>query len=72
MLRHSLKIKMFNKFFKAVYSDPAIAPYNKFVHDGTKKMKPRRFLADVYNKNRLGIASHWNSEIRKEIRRVSA
>jgi len=35
-----------------VWCDPHVASYAKYVHDGTTKMKPRRFLGDVVDENR--------------------
>lgn len=45
-LARSLTMTPLSSVVIAVWSNSNIANYNKFVHDGTKFMRPRRFLAD--------------------------
>jgi len=50
MLAHSIKREKMTDVLMRIYSDPKVAPYGKYVHDGTRKMKPRRFLKDAIEK----------------------
>jgi len=51
------------------FSDGKIAPYNFFVHDGTKKMKARRFIKDPVDERRPAVENKWRYEIIKETRK---
>lgn len=44
MAVHSIHMKKINPNFYAIYGDKREAPHIEYVHNGTSKMKPRRFL----------------------------
>jgi len=46
-LRRSIKQVRFNSVFGVVYSDSKTAHYNRYVHDGTRKMKKRPFVTSA-------------------------
>jgi len=69
-LRRSIKQIRFNTVFGAVYSDPAIAPYNKWVHDGTRYMKKRPFLQNAVDSRRPAILNYMKYQILKEVRKA--
>ena len=69
-LRGSIRRLMLNKYAHVVFSDDREAFYNKFVHDGTRKMRPRRFLGDVVRERRQAIINNLRDEITKAIRAV--
>ena len=69
-LRRSIKSVRFTPTLGAVYSDDNIAPYNKFVHDGTRKMKPRPFLQMAVIANRPLIKKKIERELHKLVRKV--
>jgi HK97 gp10 family phage protein len=54
----------------AIYNDPSIAQYAKWVHDGTKKMPARRYLWDVVTKNRSKILKEIDKELHTAIQSV--
>ena len=60
-LKKSIKPIRYNDWLAAVTSDESIANYNKWVHDGTKYMKPRRFLKDAVTKwqNLIHLKFKW-------------
>ena len=46
-LARSMTFRPVSTLEYAIYPDERTADYSKFVHDGTKHMRPRRFLGDV-------------------------
>jgi hypothetical protein len=66
-LARSLKLTPLSSISYAIWADPAIANYAKYVHSGTRYLKPRRFIYDVVNRERAGITSILNSELKKAI-----
>jgi len=53
-----------------IFSDVRIAPHNKFVHYGTRYMRPRRFLQDPVKERKQAILNRMNYEIMLVIRRI--
>jgi len=51
-LARSLKLVPVSVFIWSIYSDQRIANYAKYVHNGTRYMRPRRFLGDVIRQRR--------------------
>jgi len=56
-LIHSIKRLVIYNWLHAVFSDPNIAPHGKYVHDGTRRARPRRFLGDVMTEKSRKIYS---------------
>jgi len=52
----------------AIWTDPKKANYGKYVHDGTKKMKPRRYLSDVVRERGPAIQNRIRDALLKAIR----
>ncbi len=69
-LARSLQMKMNNILEWFVWSSGTIAKYNKFVHDGTKYMRPRRFITDPVRILRPKLLTRTSSKIMSAIRRV--
>jgi len=69
-LRRSIKSVRMTPTLGAVYSDDNIAPYNKFVHDGTRKMQPRPFLQMAVTVNRPLIHKYIEKKLRTLIKKV--
>jgi hypothetical protein len=68
-LRRSLRSKRLNPAEGVVYSDGQIANYNKHVHDGTRTMRPRRFLTDAVSERRMAIENRMRYNIQLAVRR---
>uniref|UniRef100_A0A6M3JV48 Tail protein n=1 Tax=viral metagenome TaxID=1070528 RepID=A0A6M3JV48_9ZZZZ len=51
-LARSLTLMPIDLFTYAVWSNPKVAHYAKFVHDGTKFMYPRRYIGDAVREYR--------------------
>ena len=56
--------------FSMVFIDREKAGYGKYVHDGTKYMKPRRFLGDVVDANLDKWIKRFRKEVLADMRRV--
>ena len=69
LLSRSIKTIRISPYLVKIFSDGRIAPYNVFVHDGTKKMRPRRFIKDPVDERRPAIENKWRYEIIKETRK---
>lgn len=69
-LRRSIKNFRISSVLGAVYADQNIAYYAPFVHDGTRYMKPRRFVDDAVTAWRPIILKKMEKEIRSTIRGV--
>ena len=65
-LARSLKIKKINPVRYMVYADSGVAGYAAYVHDGTRYMKPRRFIGDAVRVN----GEAWRKFIAGRIRRA--
>ena len=59
MLSRAQKIKRISSSLILHFTDSIIAPYGKFVHNGTRKMKPRRYRADVIRERRQAWMNRW-------------
>ena len=70
MLRRSIKSVRISSVLGAVYADENIAYYAPFVHDGTRYMKPRRFLQDAVTGMRPIIKRKMDKELKAAIRSV--
>jgi hypothetical protein len=66
-LARSLTLTPLSSISYAIWADPKIANYAKYVHSGTKHVKPRRFIYDVVNKERAGITSHLKKALKDAI-----
>ena len=69
-LARSLKLTPISTLAWAIWCDPRIADYAKYVHDGTKKMKPRRFLKDTMDERRPAVVGRMQRELTLAIRRA--
>lgn len=67
-LAGSLRHTPISSVLHAVWADPRKANYAKFVHDGTWKMRPRRFIGDVITERRPIIQEKIRQKIIKAIR----
>ncbi len=75
-LSNSLKLTPLSSTVVAVWSDPKIANYNRYVHDGTKgkkgkrkRMKPRRFIGAPVNERRPAIQGRIRRQVLLAIRK---
>jgi len=59
MLARAQKIKRLGAALILHFTDRIMAPYGKFVHNGTRKMKPRRYRADVIRERRQAWENRW-------------
>ncbi len=66
-LARSLKLTPLSSISYAIWADPKIASYAKYVHEGTKYTYPRRFIYDVANRERAGIKSTLNKVLKGAI-----
>jgi hypothetical protein len=69
-LFNSIKIEKKSKTEKWVISKGSIAPHNVFVHEGTRRMMARRFIADPVEIMRQPILKHIEDEIKKELQKL--
>lgn len=69
-LRRSLKMRPVTTLLWQVYADSKVASYAKYVHEGTKHMRPRRFLQDPVWLYGASIIKKIGHDIKTEIRRV--
>lgn len=59
MLVHSVKNVSVGYGARMIYADEKVANYAKYVHNGTRKMRPRRFLGDVVRERRQAFENRW-------------
>lgn len=74
MLFHSLQQSVIGKWKNyntliAIYADERIAKWAKFVHDGTKYQRPRRFLQTAINRYKFEINRDFQNKILLAIRK---
>jgi len=69
-LARSLTIIPITPLHYAIFADQRIAHYAKFVHNGTRHMKPRRFLGDPIRQLRASSIQMAKMELIKVIRAV--
>jgi len=69
-LAESLTMQLLSISLAAVYTDTRKAKYDHWVHDGTTKMQPRRYLGDVVSANGQRIFNKFDKEIKSEIHKV--
>ena len=62
-LARSLQMRPLSTLTWAVYADDRIAKHAKFVHDGTKKMRPRRFLTDTFAERSPAIVNNMRYKL---------
>jgi len=67
-LSRSLQMAMLNIYQWIVWADSKIAPYAKFVHDGTKYVEARRFIFDPVDQNRVKFQKELKEGVLKAIR----
>ena len=68
-LKRSMTRRKLNNFTHVVYQDNNVASYGKFVHFGTRKLKPRRFLGDVIRDRKDAIQRIFYAKILNVIRK---
>ena len=69
-LRRAYQFKQISPFLMMHFMDPQIAEYAKFVHYGTKYMKPRPFFKNAVNERRQAIMNYFNYQIIKKTREI--
>ena len=69
-LARSLKQQPLTPGLSAVFTDEREANYGKYVHDGTRYMKPRRYLGDVVSARGQYWFTRFDEVIRGNIRKV--
>jgi len=69
-LFRSIKRKIENVVQHRVFSDDSVAPHNVFVHYGTRRMKPRRFLGDVLTKYSRKIWAMMDKDFTEAIQKI--
>lgn len=67
-LHRSIKQKRVSNVEGVVYVDKSQAPYGKFVHDGTKYMKPRRFMTESVQAKKESIIRTFDNKIREKVK----
>ena len=67
-LARSMTFRPVSTLEYAIYPDERTADYAKFVHDGTRRMRPRRFLGDVVRERGPAIENRIRYETLKAIR----
>lgn len=60
-LARSLKMTPISNYEYIIWCDPQIAPYAKYVHSGTKYVKPRRFLGNVVKGNKAAAVKQLDT-----------
>ena len=69
-LSESIKRAKIYNWLYAIYADLIIAPYAKMVHDGTRKMKARRFMTNTRQKLWYTINKSMNDDVLKPLQRI--
>lgn len=69
-LARSLKQRRMKPELGAVYADSGTANYAAYVHDGTKYVKPRRFLGDAVKMKKEAILRRFSNNCKLAIRRA--
>ena len=69
MLKQSITRVMVGKDAAVIYPDETKAPYAKYVHDGTRVMKPRRYLSEAIRAKKEEIIDTIKDEVISRIRR---
>ncbi len=67
-LARSLKMTPLTPLAVAIWSDPRIAKYAKWVHDGAKGRPPRRYLKDTFDEREAAGRRTMQSMINAAIR----
>ncbi len=70
-LRRSLKMVPISTLQAAIFCDPHISNYAKYVHDGAKGVPPRRFLGDVVRTNEKRYINMIKSKIFQELSKIN-
>jgi len=70
MLAGSMKRMNIAYNAEMIYADENEAPYAKWVHWGTRRMKPRRFLQDVAKERAAALVNRWRYTLKKAVRKV--
>jgi HK97 gp10 family phage protein len=66
-LARSAKLTRISTVECAIWQDPQIANYGKFVHDGTKYTRPRRYLYDAVQNNKAFIRNSLKKMLKNAI-----
>lgn len=62
-LARSLKMYPISQYEYLIYCDPKVAHYATYVHNGTRYIKPRRFLGDVIKGNKAPAIKRLDSAL---------
>lgn len=62
-LAKSLQMRPLSTLTWAVYADDRMANYAKFIHDGTRHMRPRRFLKDTFTERAPAINNNMRYKL---------
>jgi len=66
----SLQIRPATNVDWYVYADPQIAPWAKYLHDGTRYIKARHFIGDPVRNNKASMYQLMDSTILNAVRAV--
>jgi len=69
-LARSLKITKLNAGLWVVFADSKVAKYAIYVHEGTRKMQPRRFIGDVVTQRKGIYLRYLKMRVKAAIRSV--
>lgn len=69
-LRRAYQVNKISPFLMVHFMDPKIAEYAKFVHFGTKYLKPRPFFKNAVNERRQAIMNYFKYQTLKKTREV--
>ena len=69
-LARAYHINMVTKYLFAHVMDSRVAKYARFVHDGTRYMKPRPFFKNAFSDNSQAIMNYWRYQFILETRKV--
>lgn len=69
-LRRAYLVHRVSPFLMYHYFDAEIAYYAKYVHYGTKHLKPRPFFKAAIDERKPAITNYWNRQILKKMRSI--
>jgi len=59
-LARAYQVKKSTPYLFMHLMNSGVAKYAKFVHEGTRFMKPRPYFKDAFDSNRQAILNYWN------------
>lgn len=69
-LRRAYLVHKSTDFLHWHYFSPEIAYYAKYVHYGTKHLKPRPFFKAAIDERKPAIMNYWNRRLRQKMRSI--